>query len=107
MAANATAGDFYKTSTTPGTPVALGASTVRFHALTLHGYKSAGTANTSDVKFRPTGGSGWITIPTETSWTVPIPEGCQLDASQFEIDVATSGDGVLATYFSKQLYTGA
>ena len=107
MSTQATFADFYKTSTTPGTAVALGLSTVTFNKLTLSGYKSAGTANTGSVYYRPVDGTGWITLPSGADAVVPIPEGCFLRASQIEIDVDTSGDGVYAQYVSAVVYEGA
>lgn len=107
MSTQATLTELYKTSTTPGTAVALGASTVTFNELTLRGYKAADTLNTGNVKWRAVGYSGWHTVEPGTEYIVPIPAGCFIRASQIEIDVATSGDGVHASGASAVVYTGA
>lgn len=106
MSTQATIADFFKTSTTPGTPVVLGASTVRFNNLTLSGWKNATTLNAADVKWRPVGGTGWNIISPGVYFPVAIPAGTFLRASQIEIDVTTSGDGVHADYSSAVVYEG-
>jgi len=106
MSTQSTIANAFKTSTTPGTPVALGLSTVRFNKLDLAGYQSPGIANASDVKWRPVGSTGWNTIFPGTTFPVPIPEGTFLRASQIEIDVAQSGDGVQLNYSSAVVYEG-
>lgn len=103
----ATPADFFKTSSTPGTPVVLGASTIKFQSVTFLGYKSAGVSNVGNVKVRPVGGSGWIVIAPQTDWELPVPRGTYFDASQFEIDVDESGDGVYVLYGSAVVYAGA
>lgn len=108
MATQATVADFYKTSTTPGTPVALGSSSLKFSSLRLLGYKAAGVPNAGNVKWRFAGSTGWSTIATETGddLSALIKPGSFLKASQIEIDVATSGDGVYAIYTSSVVYEG-
>jgi hypothetical protein len=103
----ATIADFFKTSTTPGTAVALGASTIQFQSVTFLGYKSAGVANVGNVKVRPVGGEGWVIVAPQTDWSLPVPRGTFFNAAQFEIDVDNSGDGVYVLYGSAVVYAGA
>lgn len=105
MSTQATIGNFYKLVTTAGTPVALGASTVKFSTLSLLGYKADGTENLSNVKWRPVDGQ-WKTLPPGVEEIIPIPPGSFLRASQIEIDSAYDGDGVLANYTVNTVYEG-
>lgn len=105
MSTQATIGSAYKLSTTPGTAVALGVSTLKFSSLILRGYKADGTVNTNNVKYRPVDGE-YITIEPGTERVVPIPDGSFLRASQIELDVTTSGDGVQYEYTAAVVYEG-
>lgn len=106
MPARASLSDFYKTSSTSGTPVALGASSIKFHTLRLSGYKAADTANTENVKWRPVDGTGWNVIAPEGSDSITAPPGTYFSADQFEIDVEFNGDGFYVTYVSAVVYEG-
>lgn len=106
MATSASISDFYKLSTTPGTAVALGARTVKFNTVTFYGFKADGVVNTNDVKFRPVGGTGWLTVSPGSSKVVTAPNGSFYRADQFEIDVTTSGDGVYAICGAAIIYEG-
>lgn len=106
MSTQATVTNFYKLSTTPGTAVALGASTVKCSTLSLIGFKSDGVTNVGNVKWRPGSSGQWKTIEPGVEEIIPIPEGSFIRASQIELDVATSGDGVLAQYTAAVVYEG-
>ena len=105
MSTQATIDNFYKLTTTPGTAVTLGASTVKFSTVSLLGYKADGTVNTGNVKWRPKDGQ-WKTLPPGVEEIIPIPPGSFLRASQIEIDADTSGDGVLCNYTAAVVYEG-
>jgi hypothetical protein len=106
MTSQATILDFYTLVPTPGTPVVLGATTLKFNRLTISGWKSANVMNLGDVKWRPVGGVGWNTISPGQDYPIPIMDQTFLRASQIEIDAAQAGDGVHASYLSAIVYEG-
>ena len=93
MSTQATLISGYTTSTTPGTEVALGASTLKFSNLIIRGWKAIDTVNADTVYIRPVAGE-WIDIEPGTERTIQIPSGSFIRASQIEMDVTVSGDGV-------------
>jgi hypothetical protein len=103
MSTHATITSEYLIPATPGTPVDLGASTVRFNELILRGYKAKGTVNTGNVYYRPEGGE-WVTIEPGTEFRVPIAGWIRAD--QVEIDSVQSGDGVQYVATAAVVYEG-
>jgi hypothetical protein len=106
MPTTATPVDFFKVPDSAETWTALGASTVKFNSITLSGYKSAGVANTGNIRFRPSNGSGYVTIEPENDYTVTAPSGTFYRASQFELYSETAADGLYAIYSSAVVYDG-
>ena len=105
MSTHATLLNNYARPSVAGTPEALGSSLVRFHKLILRGYTAKGTVNAANVYFRPVDGE-WIELEPGTERVVPIPEGAWIRASQIEIDIATTGDGVQYDGSAAVVYEG-
>lgn len=103
MSTEATLNSFFKTSTTPGTPVVLGASTLKMQSVRLLGWRADGILNVGNVKWRANGGA-WSTIEPGTEETIIEGIG-YVRASTIEIDVANSGDGVQVKYVQSVTYT--
>jgi len=106
MANTATPSDFFKVPDSSAEWVYLGASTVRFNTITLCGYKSSGTANTGNIRFRPVNGEGYITLRPEESYVLTAPQGSFYRADQFQIYSETAADGVYAIYAAAIVYEG-
>lgn len=88
----------FVTVTTSGTPVKLASSSTPVNNFTLQGFKAKGTANTGNVYVLDNAGNVLWTVESGKTFS-PGPAGQQgdYDLSQFQLDAATSGDGVLLT----------
>lgn len=102
----ATPADFFILPASADTWTDLGASTVRFNTMTVSGYKASGTANTGNVRLRPTSGEGYIIIEPETDYVITAPQGSFYRANQFQVYAEESGDGLYCIYSSAIVYEG-
>lgn len=88
--------NFYKSVTTAGVRVVLGASTVQFNTGTLIAVRSATEENTGRVYLaRAAAGGGVEEVWPGASLMIAKERATILDASQFWLDAEVSGDGVL------------
>lgn len=92
---------FAKTSVTPGTPVALAAASTTFQRATIIAKKSlSGTANAGDVKIGASASANQqpFTLSPGDEISLEAPFGKKWNFTNWYLDVATSGDGVVVIY---------
>lgn len=90
-----------KTSTTPGTPVALVATDTYCQQAVIFGYKAlARTANTGDVYLglSATASQQPLVLKSEESYLLG-GQMKRLNLAELYLDVANSGDGVVVMYY--------
>ena len=106
MSTPATASQAFKNVTSAGTEEAIGASTTRFNKIVFLAKKSQGVENTGNVLIRPAGSTPFDVLAPGEEILWEAPNGSHYTLATFEVDAATSGDGVLYKTGSAIVYDG-
>lgn len=108
MATQAQPSAFYTNPGSTGTWTDVGASTLRFNSVSFAAQKSNGVDNVGNVQIRPntTSNNAARTLLPGEIWNIDAPAGSYFTANQFQINIATAGDGVYVVYSAAIVYDG-
>lgn len=95
----ATITQIVKTVSAAATPEPIAASQTLVESVEIYARKAQGTANTGNVWIGPSSADGTNARLLEPgdSYTITAPAGKKIDLNDIYVDVATNGDGVVAT----------